>query len=509
MNTSMYKSLQKRDNIVSLLSEVGEHVERTCGCERHFFSKSSSRFALILFFKPTTTISCLKHHQLRAYSLISMKNNPSTSQNQLIKYSVNPWTSAQAPASSSCSFSSFDPHSLPSFKPQTTSHRVIGLKDLSSDILLCIFKWLTSDVMAKVMRTCRRFLEIINPNRSLWRRLILPNTIDGWTAKSSLRMFHRKSQAQGLTEVSMTVKLKTDSEVDSLMKLLELSKDTLRFIHITCGSPVRRKALSSLCWKFTKAVDCRIVDYLKMNVQFVEGELQSKEQSKVVGGSPRLNTLWMFGDFTFIKARTSLFGNLASLSLEGFLTDSQWREILEIPSKSLKHLRMEIDMQSAVNPPLEFPKLQVLEFIPGYSSREEFPFWMILPSFSTILSNKNPKPYLPVSSRWVKNLKAIGRLENNYANLVELKVEIAKGLSISNAQVLKILVPILRQRFQNAEANVKLKGFVFRKLQRILIPSMLLKDELPFIAAYIAQMKELVEEVVDVDWAAKVIEIEI
>lgn len=82
-------------------------------------------------------------------------------------------------------------------------------------------------------------------------------------------------------------------------------------------------------------------------------------------------------------------------------------------------------------------------------------------------------------------------------------------MSISNAQVLKILVPILRQRFQNAEANVKLKGFVFRKLQRILIPSMLLKDELPFIAAYIAQMKELVEEVVDVDWAAKVIEIEI
>ena len=107
----------------------------------------------------------------------------------------------------------------------------------------------------------------------------------------------------------------------------------------------------------------------------------------------------------------------------------------------------------------------------------------------------------------VQELQKHWQIRERVRQLGRLKVEIPKGLS--KAQVLKILVPILRQRFQNAEANVKVKGFVFRKLQRILIPSVLLKDEHPFIAAYIAQMKKLVEEVVDFDSVAKVIEIEI
>lgn len=107
------------------------------------------------------------------------------------------------------------------------------MDQLPSEILLPVFKQLTSIEMVIVLRVCKARYEVIDENKALWRRLVLPKREPGWDS-SIAELFDRKS-CSSLQEISMQVmwKLKDDSkEMELLMEALERSQETLQVVQL-------------------------------------------------------------------------------------------------------------------------------------------------------------------------------------------------------------------------------------------------------------------------------------
>lgn len=108
-------------------------------------SKSDSRIEVETFFPPTIIIFLLKSSFINWSSATIFQKRYSSSSPILFD-------------------SSLDPSSL-------------NMDQLSSELLLPIFKCLDSREMVNVMRVRKKWLEIIDENAALWRILILPEPI--------------------------------------------------------------------------------------------------------------------------------------------------------------------------------------------------------------------------------------------------------------------------------------------------------------------------------------------
>lgn len=147
------------------------------------------------------------------------------------------------------------------------------MADLPSEVLLTIFKQFNSLEMVKILGVCKDWLEIIDDNRTLWKRLELPKRdLDGgWPALPALELFSNKTRGI-FQEVSMEVDLKYE-EMDPFIKTLERSKKTLRklsILHPCLLSPRPAAAysfpdqisvaltirFSELAWKLPNLVEC-------------------------------------------------------------------------------------------------------------------------------------------------------------------------------------------------------------------------------------------------------------
>lgn len=327
---------------------------------------------------------------------------------------------------------------------------------------------MNSREMVNVMRVQREWLDIIDTNRALWRRLILPEKRSGWSP-AIVEQFDRKSHSS-LREVSMEVKYIPNGP-ESIVRTLEKSKETLRIVRIQDVNYDSRKILSTLSWKLPNLVDCRITDKDQRLVRFIQ---KNPNQDLEDQGS-RLRVLWSpVGKLPLPLPLRQIMTGLVSLSLEYFHRPSEWMQILnEISAETLKHLVLTITILypweeiEDTTLSIELPNLEVLE-TKHVGVNQAFPSWIKLgPSFSSLICYNNIYSSIPsVSTLWIRELGVVRRLANSCPELVELRVMEARYLTGQNVSE---LIAMLKQRRRNVEEGTEIEGVKMVQLKRLLI----------------------------------------
>lgn len=231
---------------------------------------------------------------------------------------------------------------------------------------------LDSKEMVKVQRVCKRFNEITEESKGFWRRLVIPDEIKEWD-NSILDHFDRKSQSS-ITEIS--IKTPRIENEEGFIQTVERSRQSLVSFRLDSeqasieeGSFYLDKSL------FPELVDFRVIDsYVEGNkpvVRLLQGHDVDDE------GAKSLRILWQL---VLNEKAAVLWGNLTSLSIQGGVRDcSDWRRLLELPSRNLKHLSgtfFTFEEEPVVLPSLAFPCLEVL----GISGNITYPSWLMAPS---------------------------------------------------------------------------------------------------------------------------------
>lgn len=146
------------------------------------------------------------------------------------------------------------------------------MNDLSSEVLLQIFKSLESKETVKVMRTCRDWYEIIDDNVTAWNTFLLKSDEDSEAEDGpddlyqGLQKFRTKSG--GLKKVCVQADTNFEWQydvVDGFCQELERNKGSLQCLDLseipsdgvdqTC---VHESLLSDLAWKIPSLVDFRV-----------------------------------------------------------------------------------------------------------------------------------------------------------------------------------------------------------------------------------------------------------
>lgn len=293
---------------------------------------------------------------------------------------------------------------------------------LSSEILLAVFKNLNSARMVKVLPVCRRWLEIIDENKSLWRHLILRDRKDGsgWEP-AALILFDHKCQST-LKEVSMEVKKLDAQDSDAFCQVLEKSKDTLQTMDVSDGYGFVASKLSNSFVRFPNLINCIDLYSCSEKVELCERlEGEGRDEAPFSNSShPKLKVLWTRFREALDTLNLPFITNLASLSMAIGITSSEWKRILKGPSRTLKHLRMHVDVSDVEDDvdsllreteslleeeweeiSITFPKLKVLEFSSfsrSAGSSAEPQQWMEAPSISVLITNARKSSLLSSSS---------------------------------------------------------------------------------------------------------------
>lgn len=357
-----------------------------------------------------------------------------------------------------------------------------------------------------MMRVQKEWLEIIDENKALWRRLILPepNLLRGWGGwnRSVVERFDRQSHSS-ITEVSMETELMDKEEAESMGRVLAKSKETLRIFRIQDVNYYSRKILRELSWKLPNLIDCRITDHDQDLVQFIQ------KNPNQVGGDQgcKLRILWSRAEEFPLPFPRQILTGLVSLSLESSFSPSEWKQVLNgISKETLKHLVLsivELDTSEGVegrSSPIELPNLEVLE-IKQLGPIEKFPSWIKLgPSFSNLICHNSIYPFLPsVSTLWIRELGLVQRLMSRCPELVELRIMEARYLK---TQHVRDLIWMLKQRKRNVEDGMEIEGGKMIQLKRLLI------DISDVTSSDLQEMKDLVEEVLELS-SAPLIEVEV
>lgn len=215
------------------------------------------------------------------------------------------------------------------------------MHQLPSEILLASFKHLNSLEMVHMMRVCKDWLEIIDENRNLWRRLVLPakemkedaTEERGW-GLSLVKLFDNKSNNQ-LEEVSMDIKIE-DQELPTFLDLLDKSNKSLRILYLSAVGNrwLTQEALSDPCWRLSNLTDCRIIRCNdKVLVRLVERDIRKKMDGCKV--------LWTITGSSCRKALSKAphrFSHLISLKIGYAHKAVDLIATLNHCSQSLKHL---------------------------------------------------------------------------------------------------------------------------------------------------------------------------
>lgn len=369
------------------------------------------------------------------------------------------------------------------------------MDDLSSEILLSIFKNLNSVEMINVMPVCRKWLGIIDDNKSLWRRLILPYKENGWNPVPPLTIFDQKSES-GLKQVTMKMKRLSDAELTAFRELLERSKGTLEIIKIgNCFNPF----LIDLSWKCSNLIDFRIVNSNKMRIELL-GDLESEGD-----GSSKLKILWLPErcDILF-TSHLLLLVNLVSLSVGGYLKFEIWRRILEVCGGNLKHLKMAVDLpdQTLQILPIELPRLKALDYDCRTFTRlaDRTPYWLQAPLISFLRTNESFPPSPCVSTLSHTGHPEMNQIENNYPVLVELMQTVRRGSIFRPDTDWDMLLTILQCRKINVETGMEVDGVKMILLKRVVVfIANWSGQRIDVTEAKLAQLRLLVDEVEAVD----------
>lgn len=361
------------------------------------------------------------------------------------------------------------------------------MDNFPSEVLLAIFQSLNSKDMVKVMRCSKTWLEIIDENRSCWKRLILPSKSKGWNL-SVVELFNRKSQST-LIEVSMNW---SSWPVPALMETLQKSKDTLRILHIEDKHGTVAAHMDNHLSRFTKLIDCRVVEN-------ISGRTSLVHRGNKINIAQGLQILWIPHSLRLLRSEPRLFNRLVSLRLNGAISQKDCFYILERSSQTLKHVKFSMwDQGSGFIPPdLILPQLEMIDF------QGRFPTWLKPPHTCTLLVFLIPDSLPSISRLWIYLFAAIVALSNSCPTLVELRIEEHKCL---NCQQHHDLISMLRQRKANVEAGIRIDGVKMIPLKRLVLSSRMLSTTPQ---ATLSQIRELVEEVVDLQSVSSIVQVEI
>lgn len=299
---------------------------------------------------------------------------------------------------------------------------------LSSELILGIFRNLDCQDRFSLMRVSKHWYQIVEENKSLWRRLV---TLKVRKSESDLPLLFKFDEKSGSTlqEVSIFLEIKTEreDEVAKILQVLEKSKDTLQKVILEDCSSARESSLeflNGLIWRLPHLVDCKIKSILwTSRVQFKElgGNEVATECSENLSN---LRVLWCsLKDFTF-TLDPQFLKNLASLWLKRTLEELVLRKLLDKASHTLKHLSIypTNHEQNLSISPLQFPRLQVLEISLGLDSK----LWSWLLILTTtkliVLSHRLPLNLPSVSALWLSQEPFSGRLPQRCPLLQTLRL---------------------------------------------------------------------------------------
>lgn len=371
---------------------------------------------------------------------------------------------------------------------------------LSPELLLNVFKRLDSKEMVNIVRVSKDWLKIIDENKSLWRRLVLPERQSRWNT-SIVELFHRKS-CSSLQEINMQINF-FDSQIEEFSSLLKKSENTLHTLYLKGGTHAAI-ALSELCWRLPKLTKCIIVDSKKGHpspVKFVKPRFPNAD-GQIQDG---LRVLWTVTTSSIERAISEdpcRLDQLVSLKLQDRIECFRLEALLRQSSKTLKHLSCRLRSREPMPPTLNLPLLEILELQHDETS---FPSWLRIPYPCTLIFREPRKLFRdlpPISKLWVRDLRKIRKLATECPNLIELRVD-TFDFNVLKHEQRDSLILLLRERKEKVDAGTIFKGLTMTHLIRLVFPVRFLSQ------SQLSQLKDLVEEVVDLESVDRSFEVEV
>ena len=262
---------------------------------------------------------------------------------------------------------------------------------MPSEVLLEVFKRLSCQDMVKTRRVWKEWSDLINQNRTLWRRLVLGEERKDSELETILEFFDSKSQST-LREISLSIEAREmeDKEdeptpASGLPAILLGSREILRIFNLgfeyeddITGS------MAALLHSLPQLIEFRLVnrDWESTTNLFIEVQDSQESQEVTQRDGNCLKVLGIWKSTNILGLAGQLLSNLTSLIIGWMLTSREGRDILEPSSHSLKHLDIEfiksVDGDREIRP-LAFPNLQLWEsnYFPAPFSRDNHKYTRI------------------------------------------------------------------------------------------------------------------------------------
>lgn len=357
------------------------------------------------------------------------------------------------------------------------------MSGLPADVLVKVFELLDLKSRLTHRRVCTRWLDESQSFKSLWNDIVIDEDTSPYILGILDRITHSCLKRVFINSVA------SREGVYTLMGTLERSKETLQILHLdVLGKDVFHRAIiSDLSFKLPNLRDFRVrggkFEWLEVRLNMKDAFEEEKEDQ----AQAPLKIFWTWGTKHLLE-NLGMLSNLVSLKVHWPLIEHQGREILEHPSKTLKHLDLEFDYSNypladfkrGTRPltSLEFPRLKVL----GLCSCP--PCWMLTPSVEVLICLYPPKgfPGALISELWIDGDAWI--FSNNYdsngigSGFPHLKKLVWKASRSLLEQMVEkhgsdagklSFHPLIRQRREKVEAEHEIDGIRMRSLQVLIV----------------------------------------
>jgi len=224
---------------------------------------------------------------------------------------------------------------------------------MPSEVLLEVFKRLSCQDMVKTRRVWKEWSDLINQNRTLWRRLVLQSRKEDSELAIALKLFDSKSKSS-LREISLSIEgreMEDEEEEEEptpasgLPAFLLRSRETLRILNLSFGyEDDITRSMAALLHSLPQLIEFRLVnrDWESTTNLFIEvQDSQECQEDFHEREGKYLKVLGIWKSTNILELAGQLLSNLTSLIIGWMLTSREWRDILEPSSHSLKHLDIE------------------------------------------------------------------------------------------------------------------------------------------------------------------------